>query len=87
MGIKTDLFFQIGSLRSFTYCFTHEKCKYEEVIYCVILEHLEFIGSDLYSVRVGQISNLEGHLKNTRTETFDRIFRVNELQPNPEFVL
>jgi hypothetical protein len=87
MGIKTDLFFQIGSLRSFKYFFTHEEVKYEEVIYCVILEHVEFIGSDLYNVRVGQISNLEEYLKNTKTDTFERVFKVNELQPNPEFML
>jgi hypothetical protein len=86
MGIKTDLFFKIGSLQSFRYFFKEKESEYEEIIYCIILEHLEYINSDLYKIRVGQIINLEAFLGNSKTKTFDRIFKVNELHPNPEFI-
>ena len=86
MKIKIELFFQINSLQSFEYFFKYDGSEYKEVIYCIILEHLEFVGEELQTIKVGQILNLEGFLKGEETTTIERIFKVSELNPNPQFI-
>ena len=86
MEIKTDLFFQVGSLQSFKYFFKYEDNDCEEVIYGIILEHLDFVNKELQTVKIGQIVNLEGFLKLYETTTRERIFKISELHPNPQFL-
>ena len=84
--MKIKFFFGINSLQSFQYFFKYGEFEYEEIIYCIILEHIDFINSELQTVKVGQIINLEGFLKGSETTTIERVFKVSDLQPNPQFI-